>query len=206
MKSPALPNLVHCMILMTLLLTTAGCEWLPKRHRNRAGAAHPVAAPTPAATLPPGSTPPPMAARDKKFLNAASRIFAYERRLGALARQYGNSDDAQNLGNVMETEMALAGENLKALAVSKQQPIDAGAGGRPGGLEQLATQRGGDFDRKFYEEVKLSGPEGYGEFDRAFREVTDGEVKDFAKNWYPVLRNYPREAIKLEIQLSKKRK
>jgi hypothetical protein len=54
--------------------------------------------------------------------------------------------------------------------------------------------------------VKLSSPDGYGAFDQAFRTGVDVEIKDFAKNWYPVLRNYPREAIKLEMQLDRQRK
>jgi hypothetical protein len=127
----------------------------PQKHHTKMGAP-PGRAVTPA----PGSTPPPFAAQDKKFLNTAALIFAYERRLGSLARQYGNSDEARNLGSLMETEMALAEESLKALAVSKQQKIDAGAGWGHGGLERLASQRGGDFDRKFYEEVKLVQPRG----------------------------------------------
>jgi len=200
MKFPALLNHANCLILTTVLLTTAGCGLLAKGKRTKMGT------PPPAATPVPGATPPPFAAQDKQFLNDAARIFAYERRLGSLATQYGVSDDARNLGNLMETEMALAGENLKVLAASKQQPLDAATGWGHGGLERLASQRGSDFDRRFCEEVKLSGPEGYGVFDEAFRKVVDANIKEFAKNWYPILRNYPREAVKLEMQLNKKRK
>jgi hypothetical protein len=200
MKIPALLNHANCLTLTMALLTTAGCGLLAKGKRTAMGT------PPPAATPVPGSTPLPFAAQDKQFLNDASRIFAYERRLGSLATQYGVSDDARNLGNLMETEMALAGENLKVLAASKQQQADGGAGWGRGGLERLASQRGSDFDRRFYEEVKLSGPEGYGVFDEAFRKVVDANIKEFAKNWYPILRNYPREAIKLETQLARKRK
>jgi hypothetical protein len=162
-------------------------------------------APTPM-PLPPGATPLPPPPKDRIFLNAAFRIFAFERKLGSLARQYGNSDEARNLGAVMETEMALAEERLKTVPFSRQQKIDAGAGWGHGGLEQFSSLKGGDFDLRFYEEVKSSSPEGYGVFDKAFLEVTDPELREFAKNWYPVLRNYPREAIRLEIQLKKKRK
>jgi len=200
MKFPALPNLANCMILTTVLLAMAGCGWFPKSRHFKMGT------PPPPVTPAPGSTPPPFAAQDKKFLDTASVIFAYERKLGSLARQYGNSDEARNLGSLMETEMALAGDNLNALAVSKLQKIDAVAGWGHGGLERLASQRGAGFDRKFYEEVKLSSPEAYGVFDEAFRAVVEPGIKEFAKNWYPVLRNYPREAIKLEMQLDKKRK
>ena len=200
MKFPAIPNLANCMIITAVLLTTAGCGILFNKTPTRIGTPPPVATPAP------GSTPLPFAPQDKKFLNTASRIFAYERRLGALARQYGNSEEARNLGALMETEMGLAGTNLKVLADSKQQQIDGGAGWGHGGLERLTSQRGGDFDRRFYEEVKLSAPEAYGVFDEAFREVVDAGVKEFARNWYPVLRNYPREAIRLQIQLDKKRR
>jgi Domain of unknown function (DUF4142) len=214
MKSPALPNLANCTILTIVLLTISGCGWVTKSHHHRVGAPPPMVAPAPSGTpapvvpLPPGvtPTPPPFPAKDKKFLNTAARIVNYERRLGSLARQYGNSDDARNLGGLMETEMALAEERLKALTVSKKQQIDSGAGWGHGGLEQLSSLKGGDFDRRFCEEVKASSPEGYGVFDQAFREVVDPDIKDFAKNWYPVLRNYPREALKLEKQLDKKKK
>jgi predicted outer membrane protein len=196
------------MILTVALLAAAGCGLIPRSHHHRVGAAlvavaAPVATPMP---LPPGATPLPPPPQNRKFVNAASRILAYERKLGSLARQYGNSDEARNLGGVMETEMALAEERLKALAISREEKTDAGGGWGHGGLEQLSSLKGGDFDLRFYEVVKSSGPEGYGAFDRAFREVTDADLKEFAKNWYPVLRDYPREAIKLEAQLKKKRK
>jgi hypothetical protein len=200
MKSPALPNLATCLILTAVLLATPGCGLFGKRRHTQMGT------PPPTVTPAPGTTPPPFAAQDKKFLNTAFRFFAYERRLGSLARQYGNSDDARNLGNLMESEMGLAGESLKALALLKLQPTEASGGWGNGGLERLANQKGGEFDRKFYEEVKLSSPEGYAAFDTSFREVVDPAVKEFAKNWYPVLRNYPREAIRLEKKLDKKRK
>jgi len=194
------------MILASALLITIGCGWAPKQHHHRVGAAPPVVTPPPAATPAPGSTPPPFPAKDKKFLDNAAGIFAYERAMGSIARQYGNSEEARNLGSLMETEMALAEENLKALAVSTKQPLDPRVGWGHGDPQRLASQRGADFDRKFYEEVKFSGSDGYRLFDHAFREVVTGGIKDFAKNWYPILRNYPREAIKLETQLEKKRK
>jgi Domain of unknown function (DUF4142) len=200
MKSPAISNLANCMMLLAVLLAMAGCGLLAKGKRTKMGFLPPPATPVP------GATPPPFAAQDKKFLKTAAGVFAYERRVGSLARQYGNSDEARNLGNAMDLEMTLAAESLKALAASKLQPPDAGGGWGHGGAERLASQRGGDFDRKFYEELKQSGPEAYAAFDAAFREVVDETVKEFAKNWYPILRNYPREAIKLEKQLDKKRK
>ena len=200
MKSPAIPILANRLILTAVLLAVVGCGWLPKRERTRMGTPPPVATPVP------GSTPAPFAAEDKKILNTASHIFAYESRLGSLARQYGNSDDARNLGGLMESEMSLAAQDLKVLVKAKEQTIDTGEGWGYGGVERLASQKGGDFDRKFYEELKLSGPEAYGAFDQAFREAVDLGVKEFVRNWYPVLRNYPREAIKLEMKLNKKRK
>jgi hypothetical protein len=198
MKFPAIPILAHRMILTAALLAVAGCGWLPKRERTTMGTPPPVATPVP------GSTPVPFAVGDKKILNTASHIFAFESRLGSLARQYGNSDDARNLGGLMESEMGLAAQDLKVLVKAKEQTIDTGEGWGYGGVERLASQKGGDFDRKFYEELKLSGPEAYGAFDQAFREAVDLGVKDFVRNWYPVLRNYPREAIKLEMKLNKK--
>jgi hypothetical protein len=178
MKFPVFPNLANVMMLAAALLATAGCGLFAKREPTRLGSMPPVATPVP------GATPPPLGASEKGFFNTAFRIIAYERKLGSLARQYGNSDDARNLGGLMETEMALAAENLKALAASKKLPqIDSGAGWGHGGSERLASQRGGEFDRKFYEEVKLSGKEAYGEFDQAFQAMVDIEVREFAKNW-----------------------
>jgi hypothetical protein len=205
MKFPTYPNLAQRVTFAAALLAMAGCSFLGKREHTHIGSLPPPATPVPPVPGAPGATPPPFPVQDKKFLNNAARIFAYERRLGAVARQYGNSDDARNLGSLMEAEMALAAVNLKALADARQQTLDSGGWGH-GGAERLASQRGGDFDRKFYEEVKLSSPEAYGVFDEAFRVIADGGIKEFAKNWYPILRNYPREAIKLEMQRDKKHK
>jgi hypothetical protein len=206
------------MILTTVLLAAAGCKLIPRRDKSGIHNSPPVRTPTPPPVTPspmtpaPGSpsaargtpTPRPFPVQDQKFLDTASRIFAYQRKLGSLGKQYGNTDEARNLGSLMETEMALGGDNLKTLATYKKRQIGAGAGWGNGGLERLASERGEGFDRKFYEEVKQSGSESYAEFDRAFRAVTDSDVRDFARNWYPVLRNYPREAIKLELKLDKK--
>jgi predicted outer membrane protein len=199
MKFPALSILAHRMILTAVLLAMAGCGW-PKRQRTHFGT------PPPPATPVPGSTPPPFAAEDKKFFNTAYRVFVYERKLGSLGKQYANSDDARNLAGLMETEMGLAIQDLKTLVDSKKQTMDASEGWGHSGLERLANQKGGDFDRKFYEEVKLSSSDAYIAFDQAFRVTVDAGVKEFAKNWYPILRNYPREAIRLETLLNKKHK
>ena len=102
--------------------------------------------------------------------------------------------------------MALAEENLKVLAISTKQQLDTRGGWGQGDPERLASKRGADFDREFYEEVKLSSSDGYRIFDQAFREIEDAQIREFAKNWYPIMRNYPRDAIRLEKELGKKRK
>ena len=198
MKSTLYP--FSACVLAIAIFATAGCGILTRRSRTQVGKL-PVATPDPTAT------PVPFSIEDKKFLSTASQIFAYHRRLGALARQYGNSEAARGYGEQMEVEMGLAQDSLKVLADSKEQKItnEMGAWGK-GGLGRVDRPGSQGFDRAFYEELKRSGTQAYEVFDREFRAVVDGEVKEFVKRWYPVLRDFPREAIKEETQMDKGRR
>lgn len=203
MKFPAFPTLARCSLLALLTWATFGCAFLAKREHTQIGKPTPVPTPVPPV---PGATPPPFPVEDRKFLTIASEAIAFHKRLGAMARQYGHSDEVRNLGADIEGQMNLAQEALKVLATTKTQPVgtEVGNWGR-GGLGRLARPGSEGFDHEFYEVLKQSGTLAFEDFDHFFRTMTDQQIKEFARNWYPIFRDYPRVAIKAEAPPVKKR-
>jgi putative membrane protein len=144
-----------------------------------------------------------MATTDAGFVEHAAHDSAAEIELGALAREKASDPAVRDYGDRLVRDHRTAGVELQALAARKgwqvpAQPDPQHAATR----DRLAGLSGGEFDRRFTEEMVKDHQKAISDFERAAQTANDPDLRDWAQKTLPVLREHQRIAQDLSQRLS----
>jgi putative membrane protein len=180
----------------TVLILT-GCETHPER--ERVGEATP--SPTVGVTPSPAVTVTPVAAltsSEKEFMMNAAREGIMEVKMGNLAAQKASSNDVKQLGESMATAHGQLGQQLQQLAsnLNVTLPQDLKPE-QQNVLSRLDKLSGKAFDREYLKALISDHTKDISEFERAASQVTNPEIKQFASEALPTLRDHLKAAREL---------
>jgi putative membrane protein len=169
-------------VLITLAILALGCVLGPEGLKAQAAVRHKAGGGQQAAGEPKS---------ERMFVTRASNDGLFEVQLGQLAQQKGSSQEVKNLGQMMVTDHQKANQQLQQLAQSKNIPVsttpDQAVQGR---LQKLQGLSGTEFDRAFLEQVVKDHRRDIAAFEKQSKHGTDADVKSFATNTLPTLRQH----------------
>lgn len=192
----------------TALIFTA-CE--PRPERERVGEATPsptvgvTPSPTASPTASPTGSPVALTTAEKDFLSNAARGGMLEVQLGNLAAQNASSDDVKQFGQRMATDHSQLGQRLQQLAsnlgASLPQDLKPEQQNLANRLEKLS---GKAFDREYMREMVKDHARDVSEFERAASQATNSDIKQFASEALPTLREHLNQAREISGKLGGK--
>jgi len=130
-----------------------------------------------------------VSAADRKFLTEAAIGGMEEVELGKLAQTKGSTDDVKKFGQRMVDDHTKANEKLKSLASSKGVEL-------PTQLDKKAQAdvdrltRATSFDRQYMSMMVSDHRKDVGEFEKESKSAQDPDVKSFASNTLPTLKEH----------------
>lgn len=134
--------------------------------------------------------------KDAQFLVNAAEINLMEIDLGKLASEKGTSAEVKELGQMMADAHTKAMEELKTLSAQKMITIPASAtdeGKKK--YEDLAKKSGSDFDKEYCDMMVNGHKDAIDRFEKAVENCSDADIKSWASNTLPTLRNHLDHAI-----------
>lgn len=138
---------------------------------------------------------PRLSAQDHEFVTKAAAGGMMENEAGQLAMQKGNSQAVKDFGQRMVNDHSKANEKLKALAESKgiSVPSTLDAEGRKK-TSQLAAKSGDAFDKAYAGMMLKDHQKVIALFERQQSSGTDEDLKSFAAETLPTLRDHLKAA------------
>jgi len=174
----------------TALIFTA-CEPRPERERVGEATPSPTVGITPSPTASPTVSPVALTTTEKEFMANAARGGMLEVQLGNLAVQKASSNDVKQFAERMAADHSQLGQKLQQLAsnlgVSLPQDLKPEQQNVVSRLEKLS---GKAFDREFMKEMVSDHTKDVSEFERAASQSTNADIKQFASEALPTLRDH----------------
>jgi putative membrane protein len=188
----------------TVLILTA-CEPRPERERVGEATPSPTVGVTPSPTASPTGSPVALTTAEKDFLSNAARGGMVEVQLGNMAAQKASSEDVKQFGERMATDHSQLGQKLQQLATNLGFQL-------PGDLKpeqqnlvsRLEKLSGKAFDREYIKEMVKDHAKDVSEFERAANQATNADIKQFASNALPTLRDHLNMAREIAGKLGAK--
>lgn len=129
--------------------------------------------------------------KDAQFLVEAAEINLEEIQLGQLAQQKGQSAEVKELGRKMEEAHTKSLNELKALANSKIISIPTSpTNDAQDAYNKLNEKSGKDFDKEFADKMVSGHKDAIDKFEKASRDSTDPDIRNWAMASLPELRNH----------------
>ncbi|KJV34829.1 DUF4142 domain-containing protein [Luteibacter yeojuensis] len=128
---------------------------------------------------------------DASFVKAASAAGLAEVKLGTLATQNGGSEDVKAFGKTMVDDHTAAGDELKAIAMSKSMPVSSEP--MPADAKvasQMASKKGVAFDSAFKQKMVADHQKAVKLFSTESTSGKDAELKAFATKTLPTLKHH----------------
>ncbi|MGE0128098.1 MAG: DUF4142 domain-containing protein [Blastocatellales bacterium] len=181
------------LTLSLLCLAIAACETQQDRMATETGTG---ITPSPMVTMTPTTTPTTSTATgissfDQEFMTDAARHGMMEVQLGNLAAQKASSTDVKKFGQRIATDQSKIGQMLQQLAsslnVTLPQELTPGQQQEVSKLQDLS---GKQFDRDFMSLMLKDHAEDITTYERAINQVTNAELKQFASQALPILREH----------------
>ena len=141
--------------------------------------------------------------QDSEFAKQAAGGGQAEVELGRLATEQSQNDEVTQYGQTLVDEHTAANEKLKQIAeekgieLSSDLPDEAQEA-----KDSLSQMTGLDFDRAFIEQMVSDHERTIDLFDKQAQQGQDAELKAFAENTLPTLREHLDEAQRIEEELS----
>lgn len=181
----------------TSMIFTA-CETQPERQPVGEATRSPTAGMTPSPTGSASPTASPVAAitaPEKEFMANAARGDMMEVQLGNLAAQKASSNDVKQFGERIATDHSQLGQKLQQLASNLKlklpQELKPEQQNVVSRLEKLS---GKAFDREYMKEMVNDHVKDISEFERAASQATNADIKQFASEALPTLREHLKTA------------
>jgi putative membrane protein len=176
-----------------LALTVAACDTSDRREAAAPGA---MTTPSPGATMEPSASPTmaPTAAIapfDKEFLMNVARDNMAEIQLGNLATQKATNAAVKQFAQRVVTDHTQAGQRLGQLATALNLTLPQElTPEQRNDMSRLENTSGKDFDREFMKMMVEDHMKDTAAVDRAAMESTNADVKQFASQLAPVMREH----------------
>ena len=143
-----------------------------------------------------------LVSKDKEFFIAAAQGSMSEVALGHMAGEKATNPDVKAFGARMITDHGRATEDLKQLALKKGLALPAVVGEEASKTaDDLVNKVGRDFDRSYMTEMIRDHEKDVKEFEAAASAVTDPDLKAWAAQTLPTLREHLEMAKQVESKL-----
>lgn len=141
---------------------------------------------------------------DSEFLVEAAEINMMEIELGKLAQQKAMNADVKEYGRMMESEHMKASDETKKLAESMNVSLPMATGeDTKEAMEDLNDEKGIDFDKKYISMMIDGHKEAIDEMEEASENASSEEIRMWAANMLPSLRQHLDKAKSIEEMLEK---
>jgi putative membrane protein len=139
------------------------------------------------------------AAADVKFLENAARGGISEVEMGKLAQEKGQSEQVKDFGKTLVRDHSEANEKLKDIAADKSITVPGDmAKQQKDMLAKLGKLSGDSFDKEFAKHMTMDHKKDIAEFEKESKSGKDAELKAFAANTLPTLKEHLQLAEKLQ--------
>jgi putative membrane protein len=128
---------------------------------------------------------------DKKFLTEAAEGGMMEVELGKLAAAQASDPDVKAFGQKMVDDHTKANDKLKQLAADKGLTLPADMGmSEKHMMKEIQEKKGADFDRMYMSAMVKDHKKDVSDFDHASKSAKDSDVKAFASDTLPTLKDH----------------
>lgn len=197
--------------LSFITLTIAACDTQSDRHNG--GTAHspaatmspspsPIVSPTISPSISPVGTLTPF---DKGFMMDAARGGLMEVQLGNVAAHSATSNEVKRFGQRMAADHSQASQLLRQLAstlnITLPQELDPE---QRNVVSRMQNLPGKDFDREYMKTMVNDHMKDVAGYERAASQATNPEVKQFASQTLPTLRDHLKMARDIAVKLGVK--
>ena len=187
----------HTLALAALLALTGSAAFA------QAPATTPATGTTTAA---PGGTPAakPLAAADKKFITDTAKSFYYELQLADTAKTGAKADVTKRFAETVNRDLNKAWPKLGEIATAKGEKVPTElSGSDKGKAERLKKTKPDGFDRVFFKEILSEAKNVERDFISAAKSSADPEIKQFATDYLPSVKNHVIDGEKAEKEAAK---
>ncbi|HEY8461263.1 MAG TPA: DUF4142 domain-containing protein [Blastocatellia bacterium] len=161
--------------------------------------------PSPTGAASPTGSPVALTSFEKDFMTNAARGSMLEVQLGRLAGEKGSSADVKQFGERMVTDHTQLGQRLQQTAsnlnFTPEQQLSLEQQNTVSRLEKLS---GKAFDREYMKTMVSEHGKDISEFERAANQATNPDIKQFASEALPTLREHERIAREISAKLGGK--
>jgi len=143
--------------------------------------------------------------QDADFLVKAASGGMLEVELGTLAQSNAAKKGVKDFGTMMVSDHGKGGNALRELATRKRIVLpDSVSNDQKKEREDLMKKHGAEFDRSYITLMVKDHKEDIDEFEKAAKNANDADIKAFAQNTLPMLRQHLISAQSLDKALPKK--
>lgn len=161
--------------------------------------------PSPTVAASPYGSPVALTSSEKEFMTNAARGGMLEVQLGRLASEKGSSPEVKQFGERMVTDHSQLGQRLQQMAsnmnVTPEQQLGPEQQNTVSRLEKLS---GKAFDREYMRAMVSDHAKDISEFERAANQATNPDIRQFASEALPTLREHQRMAREIATKLGVK--
>ncbi len=139
---------------------------------------------------------------DKNFVRKAAEGGLAEVEMGRLAQKNASNDAVKKFGDRMVADHTKVNDDLKSLASKKGIDIPTNlTGEHKSSHDKLAAKTGADFDKAYMSMMLKDHNMDVREFERQANSGSDPDIKAFAANHLPTLRDHLKMAQDIAKQL-----
>jgi len=139
---------------------------------------------------------------DSSFIKEAAQGGLMEVKMGQTAKDHGSNADVKSYGEMLVKDHTKANDKLSSLAAQKGvnlakeiEPKHASM------MKDIENKQGSDFDRAFIQDAVKDHRKDIAKFEKASRDLQDPELRSFAMETLPTLRNHLQEAERIAKSL-----
>lgn len=143
---------------------------------------------------------------EQDFMTKAAMGGMLEVQLGQLAVQNAANPEVKQFGQRMVDDHSKAGDELKSLATTKNVVLPAELGPKEKAmLDHFAKLSGADFDREYMKDMVKDHDKDVGVFEKEARSAKDPDVKAWAEQTLPTLKEHQTMAHDIAGKVSGKK-
>jgi putative membrane protein len=147
------------------------------------------------------STASHLSAPDRTFIKKAAEGGMAEVELGKLAADKGTTDDVKKFGQRMVDDHTKANDQLKQIASSKGVAVPDDLNAKDKALKaRLEKLSGAQFDRAYMKDMVKDHVEDVADFSKESKMAKDPDVKSFASQTLPTLKDHLKNARSVASQ------
>ena len=143
-----------------------------------------------------------VAQSDKEFVMQAAKGGLMEVELGKVVVSKAQNGDVKSFGQRMIDDHSKANDSLKQIASSKGISLPAEVDAKhKAEMDKISGLSGAAFDRSYMRLMVNDHKKDVSEFNRASRTAKDPDIKKFAADTLPILKQHLQEAEKISSSL-----